>query len=75
MGRFLLLFCSTITAAGAAVTPLGLGRRLFISCPDLTVALLRGFGSGAAPQPCFVLMCYFWFDRLFTQLGGWKDSL
>lgn len=75
MGRFLLLFCSTITAAGAAVTPLGLGRRLFISCPDLTVALLRGFGSGAAPQPCFVLMCYFWFDRLFAQLGGWKDSL
>lgn len=75
MGRFLLLFCSTITAAGAAVSPLSLGRRLFISCPDLTVALLQGFGTGAAPQPCFVLMCYFWFDRLFTQLGGWKDSL
>lgn len=62
MGRFLLLFFSTITAVGAAVTPLSLGRQLFISCPDLTVALLSGFGSGAAPQPCYVLMCYFWFD-------------
>lgn len=62
MGRFLLLFGSTITAVGAAVTPLSVGRRLFISCPDLTVALLSGFGSGAAPQPCYVLMCYFWFD-------------
>lgn len=39
MGRFLLLFSSTITAAGAAVTPLSLGRELFVSCPDLTVAL------------------------------------
>lgn len=62
MGCFLLLFCSTINAVGAAVTPLSLGRRLFISCPDLTVALLSGFGSGAPPQSCYVLMCYFWFD-------------
>lgn len=38
MGRFLLLFSSTISAAGATVTPLSLGRRLFISCPDLSVA-------------------------------------
>lgn len=41
MGRFLLLFSSTISAAGATVTPLSLGRRLFISCPDLSVAYTR----------------------------------
>lgn len=52
MGHFLLLFSSTITAAGATVTPLSLGRRLFISCPDLSVALLCGSSSGTARQPC-----------------------
>lgn len=51
MGHFLLLFSSTITAAGATVTPLSLGRRLFISCHDPSVALLSGFNS--ARQPCF----------------------
>lgn len=61
MRRFLLLFSSTITAAGAAVTPLSPWRRLFISCPDLTVAALLDLGSGAALQPCCTLMCYFWF--------------
>lgn len=52
MGRFLLLFSSTITAAGATVTPLSLGRRLFISCPDLSVALLSCSSSDTARQPC-----------------------
>lgn len=47
MGRFLLLFTSTIAAAGATVTPLSPGRQLFISCPDPTVALLWGFSSAA----------------------------
>lgn len=32
MGRFLPLTGSTIAVAGAAVTPLSLGRRLFVSC-------------------------------------------
>lgn len=52
MGRFLLLFSSTITAAGATVTPLRLGRRLFISCPDLRVAPLCGSSLDTARQPC-----------------------
>ncbi|MEQ2161693.1 hypothetical protein GOODEAATRI_012159, partial [Goodea atripinnis] len=43
VGRFLLLFGSTITAVGAAVTPLSLGWRLFVSCPDRSRALLSGF--------------------------------
>lgn len=48
MGRFLLPFSSTITAAGASVTPLSLARRLFVSRPELSVALL----SGSARRRC-----------------------
>lgn len=60
MGHFLLLFSSTITAAGATVTPLSLGRRLFISCPDpdYRTALRLERGTSAL----LFLMCYFWFD-------------
>lgn len=62
MGRFLLLFSSTITAAGATVTPLSLRRRLFISCADLSVAPLSDSSLGTARQLMLLLMCYFWFD-------------
>ena len=52
MGRFLLLFGSTITTAGATVTPLSLGRRLFISCPDLSDSLFSHTSSAPARWMC-----------------------
>lgn len=52
MGHFLLLFSSTIAAAGATVTPLSLGRRLFISCPDLTISPVSGSSVGLVYRPC-----------------------
>lgn len=72
IGRFLLLFRSTITTAGATVTPLSLERQLFISCPDPTVALF--FSSGTSVMS-MLLMCYFWFEPLFAQVDQWKNSL
>lgn len=60
MGHFLLPFSSTISAAGATVTPLSLGRRLFISSPDpnYCTALCLELGTSAL----LFLMCYFGFD-------------
>lgn len=53
MGRFLLLFSSTITAAETTVTPLSLGRGLFISCPECCSALRPSTSAMS------LLMCYF----------------
>lgn len=55
MGHFLLLFSSTMTTEGATVTPLSRGRRLFISCADLSVDLFSDSSSAPACRPCCVI--------------------